>query len=84
MCSHCTCPSIQICRTSMLVFESIRNTICALTVPAQAFKSAEHQCSSSRANFIESWWRKTSALARTLACTRSGSIFSEGRTRWRR
>ena len=25
MCSHCTCPSIQICRTSMLVFESIRN-----------------------------------------------------------
>ena len=50
MCSHCTCPSIQICRTSMLVFESIRNTICALTVPAQAFKSAEHQCSSSRAS----------------------------------
>ena len=26
------------------------NTICALTVPAQAFKSAEHQCSSSRAS----------------------------------
>ena len=50
MCSHCTCPSIQICRSSMLVFESIRNTICALTVPAQAFKSAEHQCSSSRAS----------------------------------
>ena len=26
------------------------NTICALTVPAQAFKSDEHQCSSSRAS----------------------------------
>ena len=50
MYSHCTCPSIHICRTSMLVFESIRNTICALTVPAQAFTSAEHQCSSSRAS----------------------------------
>ena len=33
-----------------MLLEKKENTICALTVPAQAFKSDEHQCSSSRAS----------------------------------
>ena len=35
---------------AMLLEKKKENTICALTVPAQAFKSADHQCSSSRAS----------------------------------